>query len=328
MDNESLNTGANDLVAADQEEINEQDVVEEEDMTMSEFEITEDVEELTLDEVLNGEAEGNGENEGVTDPPKQSEKDEDQQDVGKTQDADEKPADYYRSQEEVDAIVQKRVRETKEKTEAKTRQAVRAEIEAEYAAKFGVPVEKLGEVAIENKARELMEKFPKEITTLEYAKVLAQGQLPQTPPAPQTQQSNPQQTDNGQADTGKQAFEKSLREAEEAIKSVTGNKTFSIAELYRTNSFFKSALTANQDNPLQAYRDAMDAQAQHEDTLKAAKEQGQREVVDKIRKNAGRGMKNTGRGTGKAKRTINDLTDAELDKISAFIEGGGKVSFD
>jgi len=261
-----------------------------------------------LEEFFADEDEETGVETGDADLPNQTEAESESQ----QSDADSKVTEgVYRSQAEVDAAIAGRLKKVRENT--------RKEVEAEYAAKFGTTPDKLSEKAIEARAHELMTRFPTKFDDIEYAKEIAKGQLANVQ-TPQTQQD----TDINPEPTGREALQERLKAEEAQIQLVTGDKSFSVAKMFAENKVFNAELIKT-GSVHQAFAAAKEAANAEQAKIEAAKQAGKREAVQSISKSGKKATTTTGKGQGARKVSVDNMTEAELERLNeAVLSGQGK----
>jgi hypothetical protein len=236
--------------------------------------------------------EGNAE-EGPDSPPSQEEPKETTQ---------EKPADYYRSQEEVDAIVQKRLKQA------------RASWDKEQAAKREADAE------LDRQAAEFVKNNPETKLPIEFVKTLLKANQPQ--PA---QPAEPEQFESSPEDKEQQKFKawkQSLIDEEPLLRIETGNPKLTVKGYANENAAFKTAL-AQGLTPLQAYRVVQEVE-------KTAAANAQKAVLQNIKDSNARATtpvsnaKSTGQPRSMIDR-INSLNSIEdIDKMFDDAERQGK----
>jgi len=269
----------------------------------------------SLDDFFSEDDEGTGEFSGEADLPDQT--DEEQSEQGEPLEQNEKkdselPDDYYKSQAEVDRAFRKR--------EAAIAKKVRQQVEAEFAEQFGVEPDKLGDKAIETKARELMQKFPEKFDDFEYAKEIAKAQVAKTPRA---QQQDTYDADEGRSESNEQ-FKERIKAEEENIRLVTGNDNFSVAAMYRNNEAFRAELELS-GSASRAYNAAIRAKRAADAQASQLKKQGEKEAVKKIQASSKKATTTT-KGKPQGRRTAANMSDAEIDRLNeAALAGRGDI---
>jgi hypothetical protein len=218
----------------------------------------------------------------------------------------EKPADYYRSQAEVDAIVQKRLKQA------------RASWDKEQAAKRDA------ETALDKQAAEFVKNNPDTKLPIEFVKTLLKAQQPQPAQPEQSEQLEPSPELDKQQKF--EAWKQSLIDEEPLLQIETGDPKFTVKGYAQDNAAFKTALGTGL-TPLQAYRIV-------KSLSKTAAADAQKAVLQNIKDSNERAVtpvtnvKNTGKPRSMTDR-INSMSMEDIDNMfdDAARQGKKGVTF-
>jgi peptidyl-tRNA hydrolase len=219
-----------------------------------------------------------------------------------------KPADYYRSQAEVDAAVQKRL------------QQARKTWEKEQSDKIAVDAE------VDKQAAKYIEDHPDMNLPPEMVKAFIKTQQP----------AKPAQRETSSEDAKQQAFDawkQSLTDEEPLLKIETANPDFTVSGYATDNPTFKTALSMGL-TPMAAYKVTKAFEVQQKAAIEKAKAEGGKKVIDQIKSSNARATtpatatKSTGRTQSIADRIAN-MTEDEFDEFnSEILRHGRRVRVD
>lgn len=174
---------------------------------------------------------GNADKKGSDSPPEQPPKETEQ------------PAPVYRTQADFDKAFAKRLAQEK------------AKLQREYEQKYATDPE-----VIEGKARKMMEQFPDDVKSIEFAKRLVQQEMAAKPPVqPEVEAETADAPDAEQQRF--EAWKQSLTDEEPLLKLETGNPNFTVAGYANENPAFKAALKQGL-TPMMAYAIVKEMEAQ------------------------------------------------------------------
>ncbi len=262
--------------------------------------------EISLADLLDeSDEDKNAESEGLDSPPNQNKPEGEKQ--------AEKPADYYRSQAEVDAVVQKRLKQA------------RAQWDKEQAAKIpqGKTLEQLLDADIEREARNLLEKNPEMKMTLDVAKMIVKGQQPVVQPV-QEQQTEPEDERQQKVEAWKQ----SLIDEEPMLRVQLNNPDITVAEYAKQNPAFEAALRVG-NTPMQAYHVAKALEPHMQKRETDAKVTAQKDLINRMKTSNARAAtpvnaKGGVKKTSSADR-ISSMSDEEFDNLNRHLAETGSI---
>lgn len=209
-----------------------------------------------------------------------------------------------------------RLKAERVKIEREAREAAQREFQQMY----GITPEEAQTLRIEKQARELMEKHPDQVKTIEFARDLVKMQMgnPQTPAQQQVQPAAQQQT-TGSPDRA--AWVENIKRQELEIKAV--DPDFSFVDHYNTNPAFQAAVLAGG-----SVRDALAAEmretAKTAQQIEAAKRSGKQEAVDAIRNSGSAAMAPVPNGKGQ-RQSEKPMSDDELRKFNDYVKMHGRA---
>lgn len=262
----------------------------------------EDETDVSLADLIGESDEENAENEGLDSPPNQEQPEEEKQ--------DEKPADYYRSQAEVDAVVQRRLKDA------------RAKWEREQAAKMpqGVTYEQLIDAYVEKQARELLEKNPDMNMTLDVAKMIVKGQQSAAQPV----QEQPTATED-ERQQKIEAWKQSLIDEEPLLRIAVGDPNITVVQYAKQNSAFEAALRAG-NTPMQAYAIAKALEPHMKQREAAAKATAQKELINQVKNSNARATTPVNAKSSGKRTSLDDFVKtAPMERLKALLAEHGSV---
>jgi hypothetical protein len=296
---EILNTGVISEEAA-QTDVNSEEL----DTTQPGYEEEATEEEVNFADFFEEESdeEQNVDNEGSDVPPNQTETEEGQQQT--QQEA--KPAERMLSQAEVDAIVQKRLKQDRD---ARAR---------EQAAQLrGKTLEQLLEADVEIQAQKLVEENPG--ITLDLAKTIVRGQQPQV--QAQEQQTEVAEDNN---ETRLQAWKDSWITDEPMIQADMRDPAMTIKNYANKDAVFKSLLVKGV-TPFVAHSITKDVRAILQQEIAAAKAKGGQEVINQMKQSNERAttpVTGTKATAGRTKSVAQMIADTPVEKLMEILQNG------
>jgi hypothetical protein len=204
-----------------------------------------------------------------------------------------------------------RLKSERAKIEREAKEAAKREFQEQY----GITPEEAQELRLDKRARELMEKYPDQVKSIEFARELASSQVQpktaKTPPAQQQANGNPEKT----------AWVESIKGQEAEIQTV--DPEFSFVDHFNNSPAFKSSVLTGG-----SIRDALKAESQETEKIaqqtEAAKAQGKKEAVEAIRKSGSAAMTPVPSSKGQRPGT-HEMTAAERERFNAYVKMHGKA---